>query len=167
MEELDERILDNVLVITDLIFTEKKPVFGDLLALTGMENSEFPLENNNFLKLTDLGIEQADDYFSILNDDDNILWLIPLIKMTEVYHNPGPYDGLRFTYDILGNNKDNVEIYINCLERFIELFPVSIHYKGRKQENLEKIKLDIKNTVEELLKNGIEPGSDEALGLEY
>lgn len=144
----------NSLVITDLVFAGKKPVFGDLLALTGVESPKFPLENSEFLKLVDLGIEQSDDYFSIRNDDeedgdDNILWMMPLIKMIEVYHNPGPYDALRFTYDIMRNKKDNTEIYINCLERFVELFPVQIHYKGKKQENLDKIKQDIKRDVEQ------------------
>ena len=70
--------------------------------------------------------------------DDNILWIIPLIKKTEVWHNPGPYDGLRFTYDILRNREENKEIYLNCLEKFINLFSVSVSYRGEKQKNLEK-----------------------------
>ena len=84
-----------------------------------------------------------------------------------MWHNPGPYDGLRFTYDILRNSRENVDIYINCLEKFIGLLPVSIYYRGKKLENTEKIKEDIENVVKELVENGVEPGSDEALMMEY
>ena len=172
MKELDERIIDKCLVITDISFKGEKPVFGDLLAMTGIENSKFPMKNENFLKLTSLGIEQSDDFFAIPNEnydfgDDIILWIIPLIKKTEVWHNPGPYDGLRFTYDILRNSEENIEIYLDCLGKFINLFPVSIYYRGQKQKNLEKIREDIESTIKELLKNDVKPGSDEALSIDY
>ena len=171
MKELDESIIDKCLVITDISFIKEKPVFGDLLAMAGIENSKFPVMNENFFKLADLGIEQSDDFFAVMNEDeygdDNILWIIPLIKKTEVWHNPGPYDGLRFTYDILRNSEENIEIYLNCLNRFTGLFDVSVSYRGKKQENLEKIKEDIESTVKELLENDIKPGSDEALEIDY
>ena len=121
MKELDESIIDRCLIIADISFIGEKPVFGDLLAMTGIEDSKFPIKNENFLKLCDLGIEQSDDFFTIPNEnidfgDDNILWIIPLIKKTEVWHNPGPYDGLRFTYDILRNSEENKEIYYAVLK---------------------------------------------------
>ena len=168
MKELDESIIDRCLIIADISFIGEKPVFGDLLAMTGIEDSKFPIKNENFLKLCDLGIEQSDDFFTIPNEnidfgDDNILWIIPLIKKTEVWHNPGPYDGLRFTYDILRNREENKEIYLNCLEKFINLFSVSVSYRGEKQKNLEKIKKDIEKTIKELLENDVKPGSEEAL----
>ena len=171
MKELDERMIDKCLIITDISFIGEKPVFGDLLAMTGIQDSKFPVKNENFLKLAALGIEQADDFFSIPNEnydfgDDNILWIIPLIKKTEVWHNPGPYDGLRFTYDILRNSEENMEVYLNCIKKFIDLFQVSIYYRGQKQENLEKIKGDIESTVKELLENDIKPGSEEALTID-
>ena len=172
MKELDKEITDKCLIITDISFIGEKPVFGDLLAMIGIEDSKFLMKNENFLKLADLGIEQSDDFFAVPNEnydfgDDIILWIIPLIKKTEVWHNPGPYDGLRFTYDILRNSRENVDIYINCLEKFIGLLPVSIYYRGKKLENTEKIKEDIENVVKELVENGVEPGSDEALMMEY
>ncbi len=168
MKELDESIIDRCLIIADISFIGEKPVFGDLLAMTGIEDSKFPIKNENFLKLCDLGIEQSDDFFTIPNEnidfgDDNILWIIPLIKKTEVWHNLGPYDGLRFTYDILRNREENKEIYLNCLEKFINLFSVSVSYRGEKQKNLEKIKKDIEKTIKELLENDVKPGSEEAL----
>ena len=170
MKELDERIIDKCLIITDIGFIKEKPVFGDLLAMTGIEDSRFPIKNENFLKLDSLGIEQADDFFAVPNEnndfgDDVILWIIPLIKKTEVWHDPGPYDGLRFTYDILRNAEENVKVYLNCLETFIKLFSVSIYYRGQKQENLEKIKYDIEDTIQELKKNGLKPGSGESMEL--
>jgi hypothetical protein len=172
VKELDERIIDRCLIITDMTFLKEKPVFGDLLAMTGIEDSKFPIKNEDFLKLADLGIEQSDDFFAVVNEDDeygddNILWIIPLIKKTEVWHNPGPYDGLRFTYDILRNSRKNTEIFLNCLKRFINLFPVSVSYRGSKQENLEKIKTDMEAVIKELMENNIEPGSDEAMELDY
>ena len=172
MKELDEKIIDKCLVITDMRFIEEKPVFGDLLSMTGMEDSKFPIKNEEFLKLGDLGIEQSDDFFVIPNEnenfgDDNIVWIIPLIKKAEVYHNPGPYDGLRFTYDILRNSEENIDIYLNCIKRFAELFPVSVSYRGQKQESLEKIKEDIKSTIKELLENDVKPGSEDALTMDY
>ena len=172
MKELDERIIDKCLIITDINFTGEKPVFGDLLAMTGIENSKFPVKNENFLKLGSLGIEQADDFFAVPNKnddfgDDMIFWIIPLIKKTEVWHNPGPYDGLRFVYNILRNREENVKIYLDCLETFIKFFSVSIYYRGQKQENLEKIRYDMEDTIKELQKNGLKPGSKESAELEY
>ena len=70
---------------------------------------------------------------------------------------------MRFTYDILRNREENKEIYLNCLEKFINLFSVSVSYRGEKQKNLEKIKKDIEKTIKELLENDVKPGSEEAL----
>mgnify|MGYP003406452623 CR=1 FL=1 len=53
MKELDESIIDKCLVITDISFIKEKPVFGDLLAMAGIENSKFPVMNENFFKLAD------------------------------------------------------------------------------------------------------------------
>ena len=49
MKELDERIVDKCLVITDIGFIKEKPVFGDLLAMTGIEDSRFPIKNDFIL----------------------------------------------------------------------------------------------------------------------
>ena len=62
MKELDKEITDKCLIITDISFIGEKPVFGDLLAMIGIEDSKFPMKNENFLKLADLGIEQSDDF---------------------------------------------------------------------------------------------------------
>ena len=51
MKELDESIIDRCLIIADISFIGEKPVFGDLLAMTGIEDSKFPIKNENFLKL--------------------------------------------------------------------------------------------------------------------
>ena len=60
--EVDKEITDKCLIITDISFIGEKPVFGDLLAMIGIEDSKFLMKNENFLKLADLGIEQSDDF---------------------------------------------------------------------------------------------------------
>ena len=50
MKELDESIIDRCLIIADISFIGEKPVFGDLLAMTGIEDSKFPIKNENFLE---------------------------------------------------------------------------------------------------------------------
>src|SRR4028118_116463 len=92
----------------DCIFGEEKPSFGDLFQICGYDHPQSPASSKfNFGNLAELGFEQVDDYFGITSfedeGDDVVVWLYPLVDGEDVYHHPGPFSGVRLSYNILCN----------------------------------------------------------------
>ena len=82
----------------DILFTEQRPMFGDLFQIVRDVNPNFPPSETDFgfEKLGYmLGVEQLDDYFAICVNGDPVIWLYPLVKGHDVDHHPGPFDGIR------------------------------------------------------------------------
>ena len=95
-------------VFVDLIFNGEQPKFGDLFQICGYDNPNFtPSGNFPFDKLDELEFSQVDDYFGVQalsgEGDDVAVWLFPLINNEVVHHNPGPFHGLRISYNVLRN----------------------------------------------------------------
>src|SRR5688572_28318969 len=102
-----ESILANAVytgVMIDFIFENENPTLGDLFLICGYPHPNFPPSGNfAFEELSDLNFSQVDDYFGLRNmkreGDDVIIWLYPLIGDRDVYHHPGPFTGLRMSYN--------------------------------------------------------------------
>ena len=158
---------NNQEIIIDFNFNTEKPSFGDLFKIAGFENPDFPSNNNRFLNLKYLGIEQVDDYFGIRNNSgkgaDVILWLFPLVKDEEVFHHHGPYDGLRLRYDILRNSIDKVQTVENVFTAFANQLETTISFDNEPIDNFSSVKSGIDLKIKYWHDKGIEPGSDEAL----
>lgn len=158
-----------------LLFAEEKPTFGDLFLIRGFAHPQFPFANHfNFKALSHLGFDQVDDYFGIRSDedeeqgDDVKVWLFPLIKGKIVHHYVGPFDGIKLSYSILRNPPEHAELFLKALADFAHHLPVQVFYTLRNQElgnppDLTQLKNDIKFVIDYWRKQGIEPGSRDAL----
>lgn len=101
----------------DLTFATAKPTFGDVFLLCGDKHPQFPPTGSyGFDELTDLGIEQMDDYFAICVDGDPVVWIYPLVAGHVVQHHPGPFDGLRFELA----ERNYMKRWSHCVARFRE-----------------------------------------------
>lgn len=156
----------------DFQFNSDNPTFGDLFLIVGFENPSFLPNSREFEKLTELGFEQTDDYFGIKNDTDIgydvKLWLFPIIKGEEVYHNNGPFDAIRLSYQVLNNDKKTAKLFENTFNAIKSNLDVTPIFEGKQIENFEEIKEVITKTIQyckEELK--VEPGSDKALQLDW
>jgi hypothetical protein len=99
---MDDGVMDLACAV-DLIFTDAKPTFGDLLRLCGVEASAFPTSGRfRTDSLVELQFEQVDDYFGIgvLSTGGVVIRMYPLIQGHPVEQHPGPFDGLRLDYDV-------------------------------------------------------------------
>lgn len=81
----------------DIICSKKQPNFGDLFVICGDVHPNFPPSGAcDLTALSTLGFEQADDFFAVRDKEgDEIIWLYPLINNHPVYHQRGPFDGIR------------------------------------------------------------------------
>ena len=160
----------------DISFAPSGPMFGDLFLICGGEHPRFPPSGKfAFDSLADLQFEQVDDFFGIrsINDegDDVPIWLYPLVDGEPVYHNPGPFSGVRLDYNILRNPVRRAEHYLKCVAAFA-VFGASTRYRNREVElgstpNLSRIREDINAVVRHWAEQGIEVGSNEALELDF
>ena len=153
-------------VEVDLIFDAPGPTFGDLFTICGYENPNFPpLRDFPFDKFDDLQFSQVDDYFGVqsLTDegDDVAVWLYPLVDGHIVHHHPGPFDGLRISYNVLCNPIRRSEHFFLVLETLSTELPVTISVP------IDTIKEKVAQINEYWLKEGITPGSNEALEIDY
>jgi hypothetical protein len=106
----------------DLKFDVEKPSFGDVYLLCGDQHPRFPSTGVfGFEELTDLGIEQVDDYFAICADGDPVVWFFPLVKGNVVEHHPGPFDGIRIEL----SDKTHKKLWTRCVTRFKETLKIS------------------------------------------
>jgi hypothetical protein len=123
-----------------------------------------------------LGFEPADDYLGIRNDgdagDDVVVWLFPIVDDQEVDHHPGPFHALRLSYSVLRNPVVKAAVFHSAVEELGRVFGVPGEYSLRgtrlgSPADLAVLRKDIDAIVEHWRSKGIEPGSDEALEVDY
>lgn len=171
LQSLPKIVFDEIEV--DLRFEGEKPIFADLLQICSGETANWRSTGRfNFQQLRDLGFDQVDDYYAVRSSEDKggfeLVWLYPLVGSLEVYHHPGPYDGLRLHYTILRNPASKIEIFLRVVRRFMEVLPVKVIYRQRGLElgnitDLNMIEADMRQAVAYWRARGIEPGSKAAL----
>jgi hypothetical protein len=153
-------------VVVDLIFERRGPMFGDLVTICGYENPHFPPPRDfRFDKYENLQFSQVDDYFGVQSlsgeGDDVAIWLCPIINGEVVNHHPGPFDGLRISYNVLRNPIQRSNHFLLVLETLSKELPVTMSISlGAAKEIVTQIN-------EYWLKQGVTPGSDEALEIDY
>jgi hypothetical protein len=178
--ELDEDLLDHLRyegVSVDFIFRETKPGFGDLFLICGREHPHFPATSKlNFGALADLQFDQVDDYFGIPNRTDEgtdvVLWLFPLVQGEVVHHHQGPFDGLRLSYSILRNPVRRIALFLDVVHRVASELGVDVIYHEREMDlglppDIHVLDGDINEVIRSWRSEGIEPGSSQALELDY
>lgn len=175
MSDLSENMLYEGVSI-DIGFGPAKPMFGDLFLICGDRHPGFsPSGTFAFDRLADLQFDQADDYFGVrtLNDegDDVAIWLYPLIDAEPVHHNPGPFDGIRLSYNVLRNPARRADHYLKCVAAFAE-FGANNFYCSRGIElgmppDLSPVRADIDAIVRSWASRGIVVGSDAALEVDF
>ena len=172
LENLDYELLAFEGIDIDFQFNTEKLHFGDLFLIVGIENPNFPSNNKEIIELQSLGFEQVDDYFGIRNNSnlgsDVKIWLFPIINGEEVYHNHGPYDSLRLSYIVVKNTPNTIDIFEKSFNQFSDKLDVTPKFNGETVIDFNEIKTICNNTIKycrEELK--VEPGSEEAIGLEW
>lgn len=159
-------------VEVDLVFRRIGPTFGDVFTICGEEHPRFrPSGHFDFGRFAGLQFSQCDDYFgvrSLSNEGDDVaVWLIPLIGLIPVHHNPGPFTGLRLAYNVLRNPIRRAEHYLKCLRAFTDGLPVEFLYRTRGAGGLHQVEEDIHTIAQHWLTKGVVVGSHEALIVDY
>ena len=158
-------------IVVDLLFGDDRPGFGDLFAICGYENPNFPPSGRfDFKQFEDLQFSQVDDYFGVQTisgeGDDVAVWLFPLVDGEIVHHHPGPFDGIRLGYNVLRNPIERSEHFIRSIETLSDRLPVTMVYRGE-AGGLEQIKKDIQEIEASWRDEGIKVGTFEALTVDY
>lgn len=170
----DEMMFQGVSV--DIAFAEPKPSFGDLFCVCGDTHPRFPPTGNfEFQRLKDLQFEQVDDYFGVrsLTDegDDVPIWLYPLVSGETVYHHPGPFDGVRLSYNVLRNPERRIAHFLKCVQEFAKLGAgVDYHTRGLPlglSPDLSIVRADMEAVVRHWAAEGIEVGSPDSLAVDF
>lgn len=156
----------------DFKFNSDKPTFGDLFLIVGYENPNFPPNSREFESLQNLGFDQVDDYFGILNTsdigDDVKIWMFPIINSEEVYHEEGPFDAIRLNYVIVRNDKETAVLFEKAFNYITTNLNVMPTVNGQPIDNYDSIKKTINDAIQYCKQElKVEPGSDEALQLEW
>lgn len=159
-------------IYVDFKFNSNQPTFGDLCLITGDEHPDFPANNTLFSGLVNLGFNQVDDYFGIENDsdigDDVKLWLFPLINNNEVTHHPGPFATIRVNYPILRNTAETAELFETVFKTITAQLDVTPIYNKQPLSDYAPIKATIEKVIQYCRQElEVEPGSDDALELDY
>lgn len=159
-------------VIIDFAFNSKQPKFGDLFTVVGYENPNFPSSTDLYLELADLNFEQIDHFFGIKNEDDAggeiVIWLIPIKNGIEVHHDEGPFDSIRLTYNALTNKADKIEHLRKCFELIVKVLDVKIFFNGQEIDSFDPIQGEINKIINYFREvEGIEPGSDESMEIDF
>jgi hypothetical protein len=152
-------------VAVDLMFNDRGPMFGDLFKICGYENPNFPPSGDfPFDKLKNLQFSQVDDYFGVETqsyEGTNVsVWLYPLIDGHVVEHNPGPFDGIRISYNVLYHPIRRSQHYFTVLEELNKQLPVTMNV------SIDDVKKKVAQINEYWLEKGITPGSSEALEID-
>ncbi|GIK66988.1 MAG: hypothetical protein BroJett018_47820 [Chloroflexota bacterium] len=174
-EQFEEAIYESLDV--DLICTTFRPTFGQLFQmLRGFDHPYHPVEME-VQDLSELGFDQVDDYWGLRSDDpdvgdDVLVWLFPLVDGIDVYHHHGPFDGFRLSYCVLRNSPDHLTIYLTMITRLAEAFSATAYYQTGEMDlgsppNLAPVETDAWKIIEYWRNQGIEPGSHEALRLDF
>jgi len=158
-------------VSVDFLFRGEKPTFADLHMIRGWEIEEFPPSGRfKFEQLADFGFDQVDDYYGITSfediGDDVVVWLYPLIDNDAVYHDPGPYTGLRLDYSVLRNPVEKNSLFLSIVNSFATVLETDVIYENSNLGNppkLEGLAADMQAIVDYWKAKGVEVGSQSAL----
>ena len=155
----------------DLLFGDVRPAFGDLFAICGYENPNFPPTGTlKFDQFEDLQFSQIDDHFGVRTlsgeGDDVALWLFPLVGGEVVDHHRGPFDGVRLTYNVLRNPIERSQHFIRTVSELSANLPVTLEYGGV-PGTIEQIRDDIQGIAQHWAGQDITVGSAEALQIDY
>jgi hypothetical protein len=172
----EEMLFEGVCV--ELSFAEPGPRLGNLLELCGLPPGQFSSDPRYELAAgIELGFRQVDDYFGIpaANEDegtDVIVWLYPLRGGEEVDHDAGPFDGVRLSYNVVANPVARVNRFLGAVETIARLTRGRVHYPARGADlgfppDLGAVRADIDAIIRYWLSEDVEPGSDEALDLDF
>ena len=117
--------------------------------------------------------EQVDDYFGVrsLSDegDDMPVRLLPLVGGEVVEHHPGPFDGVRLSYNVLRNPERRSEHFLRCVQEFAAL-GAGVEYRGASlgtPPNLSPVQADIAAVVLHWADEGVAVGSHDAMVIDY
>ena len=163
-------------VHVDIVFADPRPTFGDLFRICGDIHPRFPPTGKfGFHRLVGLQFEQVDDYFGVrsLSDegDDVPVWLFPLVDGQVVDHHPGPFDGVRLTYNILRNPEKRADHFLRCVQEFAALGS-EVVYRNRNLSlgsppTVTPVRSDIVAVVRHWAVAGVVVGSYDALVIDY
>lgn len=170
-ENMDGFFIDMYQGITvDLFFNDQKAMFGDLLKICGWSPGDW----DTGLAITpeqcvQLNIEQVDDFYGVTKwhngetgAHDIIVFLAPgRMGLRECYSDPGPFDYLSLHFNVLRNKLEHSAIFFFILESLCEILPVST------RKDIDYVKEKTKQLQNEWLKLGIEPGSHDAMLIDY
>ncbi len=164
-------------VNVEFLFEGDKPDFGDLIQICGGSHPHSsPQGLFDFTVLTELGFQQVDDYFGIPSNgnsgDDIVVWLFPLKDGEEAFHNSGPFDGLRLSYNILRNPTSSQPLFERAINEMAKVTSRSPQYVTRcidlgSPPDLAPLKADIEKIVKYWRDQGIEPGSNDAMEVDF
>jgi hypothetical protein len=116
-----------------------------------------------------LGFEQVDDYWGVVNDDDDgddvVVWLYPLRGSEIVDHDPGPFDAIRVEFSVLRNPVARVKAFTSLVEQLSNVLGTPGTCDGH-PTSTPQLLADANVIVARIRAEGIEPGSDDALELE-
>lgn len=168
--KLEELAFEGIRI--DFKFKNDKPTFGDLFLICGHDNPNFPENSREFEKLSSFKFEQVDDYFGIRNltekGDDVLVWLLPIIKGEEVYHDEGPFDAIRLNYVVIRNEKARTKLIEDIYNAFNKHLEVDIYFDGNKIYDYSSISKKLNEVIDYCEKElKVEPGSDKAMELEW
>ncbi|OWK38416.1 hypothetical protein [Fimbriiglobus ruber] len=163
-------------VSVDILFDSRRPSFGDLFRICGDTHPHFPPTGEyGFDRLADLQFEQVDDYFGVRSlseeGDDVPVWLFPLARGQVIDHHPGPFDGVRLSYNVLRNPERRVDHFLRCVQEFAVLGS-RVVYRTRdislgSPPDLSPVQVDIAAITRHWAAEGIVVGSGDALALNY
>jgi hypothetical protein len=175
MTDLPESVFYEGIAI-DLVFRGRGPEFGDLFTVCGFENPNFPPKTRMFEGLGDMGFEQVDDFFGIRPDseegDDVLVWLIPIVHGEETFHNPGPFEGIRLSFNPLRHPTGRAVKFLDVVDRMVEGLPVEVRDTTHEDvvaapDVRQRLTTDIKTITDYWEAKGVECGSPEALEVEW
>ncbi|MEM6957526.1 MAG: hypothetical protein AAF645_17670 [Myxococcota bacterium] len=171
MVEPDEHVLYEGIFV-EFAFPELGPAIGDLLAMTGELPGRAPCTGRaDWGQLVGLDFQQADDYFAIPSDTgDWAIWLYPVVEGNVVHHQTGPFDALQLHYNILRNKVAVADMFRHCIAEFSEILGRSATYLGvplGTVPDFSSLNSDIDGVIAYWRGEGIEPGSNAALSVDY
>lgn len=114
-----------------------------------------------------------DDYFGVrsLTDegDDVPVWLFPIVGGRVVDHHRGPFDGVRLSYNVLGNPERRADHFLRCVQAFAG-FGSGVVYRGASlgdPPDLTPVRADIAAVVRHWATERLAVGSHDALVIDY
>lgn len=113
-----------------------------------------------------------DDFFGIENTEeegnDVLIWLFPLIKGEEIHHQEGPFDAIKIHYDLIRNTPEVQFLFEKVFNVLRENLDADIVFNDQIIQDFSPVQTYIQEAIrycKEVL--NVEPGSDQALELDY